>query len=481
MSRADMNSPVGRRLLAAFACGVAAVQTLASFRRWPAADRRRRGGCRFVALLRRSSRPRLVCAMLRRRACRRAALVLGFGYAAWRAEARLADALPRRPKAPRSTLVGVVDDLPQRSAAGARFAFAVERDADAAARSFPRACRSPGTRSAQQAAPRSRRIPAGERWRLRVRLKRPHGTVNPARLRPRGVAARERIRATGYVRDDGATGGCDAFAGRPTDYVLRAREAIRDAHLAALPGAPYAGVIVALTIGDQRAIPKRNGTSSTAPGIAHLISISGLHVTVFATLAGGLAFALARRSVALAYDAHPGAQDRRDRRRRLRDGYVLLAGAEVPALRTLLMFGVAALGLWLGAPGTAALVWLWALAPCCVWDPWAGLTPGFWLSFGAVGVLLYAGAGRPVVATASPTGTARVAHRCARRRARNAVGDVGARAGTLALFQQVSLVSPIANAIAIPVGHVRRRAACACAIVVPFDALWQAAHAMFAR
>src|SRR5882757_9181755 len=75
-------------------------------------------------------------------------------------------------------------------------------------------------------------------------------------------------------------------------------------------------------------------------------------------------------------------------------GYVLLAGFQIPAQRTLYMLTVAAIGLWLGRPGTASVVWLWALAVVLAWDPWASMTPGFWLSFGAVGLLLYAGSGR---------------------------------------------------------------------------------------
>jgi predicted membrane metal-binding protein len=44
----------------------------------------------------------------------------------------------------------------------------------------------------------------------------------------------------------------------------------------------------------------------------------------------------------------------------------------VPAVRTLLMLSVAALGLVLARPGTAAVIWLWALDAVLVWDPWAG-------------------------------------------------------------------------------------------------------------
>ena len=55
---------------------------------------------------------------------------------------------------------------------------------------------------------------------------------------------------------------------------------------------------------------------------------------------------------------------------------------------------VAAIGS--GSGGRAPRRWYgcgrWRSSLAC--DPWAGLTPGFWLSFGAVGLLLYIGVGR---------------------------------------------------------------------------------------
>jgi competence protein ComEC len=52
--------------------------------------------------------------------------------------------------------------------------------------------------------------------------------------------------------------------------------------------------------------------------------------------------------------------------------------------------------------------------------------------------------------------------------------------GTLALFQQVSLVSPVANALAIPVVTFAVVPMALAAIILPIDALWQGAHAVFA-
>jgi len=149
-------------------------------------------------------------------------------------------------------------------------------------------------------------------------------------------------------------------------------------------------------------------------------------------------------------------------------------------VRTLLMLAVAALGLWLGRPGTASLVWLWALVAVLVWDPWASLTPGFWLSFGAVGVLLYAGTGR-LASPPPPTWPKGIAHILRAATRTQVIVTIALVPGTLALFQQVSLVSPLANALAIPVVTFVVVPLALAGIVVPLDILFQAAHATFAR
>ena len=196
-----------------------------------------------------------------------AAGALGFGYAAGRAEVRLADALPTEWEGEDIAVVGVVDDLPQSSARGTRFALAVERTLTRGAVVPSRLALAWYAEVAKGGvADPVPPIAAGERWQLVVRLKRPHGTVNPHGFDVEAWLLENGIRATGYVRNDERNRREDAFAGRATDFVLRARESIRARILAALPDAPYAGVIVALTIGDQRAIPKCNGAPSTAPG-----------------------------------------------------------------------------------------------------------------------------------------------------------------------------------------------------------------------
>ena len=198
---------------------------------------------------------------------------------------------------------------------------------------------------------------------------------------------------------------------------------------------------------------------------------------MFAALAGAFAYALARRSVRLTtwlparkLGALVGVV--------AATGYVLLAGLQVPAQRTLLMLAVATLGLWLARPGTASIIWLWALTVVLLWDPWAGLTPGFWLSFGSVGLLLYANVG-PLTPTPAATRWARMVHGLHVAARTQMLVTVGLVPMTLALFQQVSLISPLANALAIPVVTFAIVPLALAGIVLPIDALWQSAHLLF--
>jgi competence protein ComEC len=158
-------------------------------------------------------------------------------------------------------------------------------------------------------------------------------------------------------------------------------------------------------------------------------------------------------------------------------GYVLLAGAEVPAVRTLAMVAVGALGLLLARPGTASIVWLWSLVVVLAWDPWASLAPGLWLSFGAVGLLLYGVAWR--IARAPPPGWRACIRRAIGEGARTQwIVTVGLVPASLALFQQVSLVSAAANAIAIPAVTLAIVPCALAGIVLPFDVVWRFAHVL---
>src|SRR5947207_1470318 len=224
--------------LALFASGVLALQTCAVLPPYPSAFTAASAAACVVALC-----------VLRRNGWRRCfataacAASLGFGYAAWRAELRLADALPPQWEGVDLRISGIVDDLPQPVERGARFTFAVERVlTDGAIVPAHLSLGWYAQREKREEAQDTPAVHAGERWALTVRLKRPHGNVNPAGFDLEAWLLEHDLRATGYVRPDAGNSRVDAFAGRPNDYVQRARESIRTRIIAALDGRPYAGV-----------------------------------------------------------------------------------------------------------------------------------------------------------------------------------------------------------------------------------------------
>ena len=240
----------------------------------------------------------------------------------------------------------------------------------------------------------------------------------------------------------------DAFVARPSHVVERARAALRRHILQQLDGKPYAGVIVALVIGDQRGIDQSDWDVFNRTGISHLVSISGLHVTMVAGLGAWAISALWRRSFFVEGAALP-LRLPAQKAAALAGAvvallYVLLAGFGVPAQRTFYMLAVVAVALCCGRIVTLSQVLCLALGVVLLLDPWAVLAAGFWLSVGAVAVILYANLGR----VRREAGWRRTLGMAVRTQYAVTIGLVPL---TMLLFSQVSLVGPLANAVAIPV------------------------------
>lgn len=375
--------------------------------------------------------------------------LLGFAWAGWMAQQRLADQLPVEWEARDIELTGVVASLPQRFERGERFAFDVEsvhtKGAIVPGRIMLSWYRSWDDLADADTAPEAREARAvrpGERWRYTVRLKRPHGNVNPHGFDYEAWLFERNIRATGTIRQRAESERLDTFVLRPGYAVERLRDLLRSRFVAVLPAAPYLGVLMALTIGDQRSIPNAQWQVFNRTGITHLVSISGLHVTMLAALFAALVNWLWRRSEWLML--HLPAQKAAVLAGWLAAfAYALLAGFEVPAQRTLYMLSVVALTLWSGRNYGVSRTLLLALLAVLLLDPWAVLATGFWLSFGAVAVLFYVGTSRLAEArgwraTLAQWGLTQWAV------------TVGSLPLLLLFFQQFSLVSPLANAVAIP-------------------------------
>ena len=227
---------------------------------------------------------------------------------------------------------------------------------------------------------------AGQVWCLPLRLKRPHGLSNPVGFDVELWLFQLDIGAVGSVRGADASA-AHRVADLPGYRIERLRQSVREAIARQVASPALAGVLAALTVGDQSSIESDDWDVFRRTGVAHLMAISGVHVTLFAWLAGGLAGGLWRRSSRCLLWCPAGRVGRW-----LGVGaaaaYALMAGWGVPAQRTVWMLLVWAMLRSLEAR------WIWSrvllLAACVVAliDPWALCQPGFWLSFCAVALLM---------------------------------------------------------------------------------------------
>jgi competence protein ComEC len=383
-----------------------------------------------------------------------AAFALGFCWALALAHLRLADRLAPELEGRDLEVVGVVASLPALGERSVRFEF----EPESAAVKLPAKILLAWYRSPfyeENPALLAQAVHPGERWRLTLRLRRPHGHFNPhgfdyeAWLLERGVGA------TGYVRPR-STPLHLGFRNNFFDCIEKIRESVRDRFKRVLGETPASGALAALAVGDQRSIGSEEWRLYNRTGVTHLMSISGLHVTLVSGLCAWLASWLWRRSPALmlrlparragAAAAIAGAL-----------GYTLIAGFAVPAQRTFWMVTMVALALWSGRIAQPVRVLALALGVVLVFDPWALLSAGFWLSFGAVSLIF--------LVSDQETSTVRQW-----LRVQWAI-TLGLAPAALFLFAQVSVVGPLANAVAIPVVSAVVTPLALLAAVLPWDAL----------
>jgi len=389
------------------------------------------------------------------------ASALGFGASGWQASLRLADALPSALEGRDVLVTGVVATLPQRSPSGLRFRFDVEQAQPVGAavdstRQFPSTLAIgwySGFHEDAALTPPQTELRAGQRWRFTLRLRQPHGNANPNGFDHELYLFEQGVRATGYVRDAPAPQLLDRAAGVPVE---RLRQRVRDAIEASVPDRRAAGLLSALAVGDQGAIERDDWDLYRNTGVAHLVSISGLHITMFAWLAGTTIALLWRRSVRASLRlATPLAA--RWGGLAAASAYALFSGWGVPAQRTVWMLATVTLLQTLGVRWPWPLVLLLAGVVVTALDPWALLQAGFWLSFTAVGLLM---ASTPVAVRAQPSEAAppgrwRAATAWAGLTLRDAlrtqlVATLGLAPLSLVFFQQLSIVGFVANLIAIP-------------------------------
>lgn len=391
------------------------------------------------------------------------AALLAFGGAGWRADVRLADALPAGLEGIDLSVTGVVTSLPQQGGSGTRFRFEVEHAETAESGRMVPVHLPPllalgwydgwGEREPSDA---QRSLRAGQRWRFTLRLARPHGNLNPHGFDYELLLFERGVRATGYVREGSASAGAPVLLHRAAGYpVERLRQRVRDAIEAHVPDRRAAGVLAALAVGDQGAIEREDWDLYRDAGVAHLVSISGLHITMFAWLAGAAVGWLWRYS-GRAMLWLPAPLAARWGGLACAAAYAVVSGWGVPSQRTILMLAVVTLLQRLGLRWPWGLVLLASAVVVTALDPWALTQAGFWLSFAAVGLLMAssndgapAARGEPVAGFRGWPG--RIGGHLGAGLRTQVIATIGLAPLTLVIFRQVSVIGFAANLVAIPV------------------------------
>lgn len=357
------------------------------------------------------------------------------GRALWHEHQALSAALEERPL----QITGLVASLPRVTALGMQTEFRVEQ-----ARLGEQLVAVPPR--VQLGWPAGLQPRAGERWTLQARLRQPHGLANPHGFDTELWFWERGLQASGRVLVGGRYAAPQRLAATAWYPVEQARQAVRDRLQHEVSDRRQAGLLIALLAGDQASIQPDDWDVFRRTGIAHLVSVSGVHVTMFAWLAVavvGVAWRGAGRHwprllwrVPVPVAAAVGGV-------LLAALYALFAGWGVPSQRTVLMLATVVLLRLGGRRWPWPMVWLGAMNAVVWTDPWALLQAGFWLSFVAVGVL-FASAG-PFIA-----GPVSWRQRLQELGRTQAIVTVALAPLTLLLFGQFSLVGLLANLWAIP-------------------------------
>jgi competence protein ComEC len=313
-----------------------------------------------------------------------ASVLLGAMLATVQADARLKSRLSHSEQSQDLWLSGEIGNLPERQGHDWRFIFVPDKPPVVGSL---RRVRATWYRS-------DAHLRAGQCWRLQLRLKSPHGLMNPGGFDYEAWLFREGIDATGYVRDaEPCTVDSPRGLGATQHRLLQLRQSLVESVTRLLPDHAMRGFVLGLTVGDASAISDEQWRILRRTGTTHLVSISGLHIT----LAAGFVFFLAR----WLWACWPALCLRLPAQRAAAGiaalsaiAYALLAGFSIPTQRSLAMLLVVMGALMSCRQLVPSRLMALALLAVLLLDSSAVLHPGFWLSFGAVAWMVYSLASR---------------------------------------------------------------------------------------
>ncbi len=351
-------------------------------------------------------------------------LVMGVLWAVIFAMLRLSDQLPEALESIDIAVSGYVADLPEQDERRTRFDFIVQ----SSAQKLPRLLRLNWYYPEQP-------IKAGQQWTFTVKLKRPHGSFNPGGFDYERWLFTEGIAATGYIRPSPKP----VLLGVSSTWlhIAMLRQMITDRLSVVASDCSHLGLIKALTIGDGSGISQHEWEVFRKTGTTHLVVISGSHVGLIAGLVYFLVLKIWARTSLLAYSPQRVAALAAMVTAVF---YAGLAGFSVPTQRSVIMLTVVMLAISFQRNTRPFNTLAVALLLVMIVDPLAALSAGFWLSFLAVSLIIYT--------VSSRLGSFGYVLEVIKI---NWSTSVGLAPLLLFFFQQVSLISPLANFIAVPV------------------------------
>jgi competence protein ComEC len=324
--------------------------------------------------------------MLRQPAVVLLVLFLSITWVTWRAEQRLSAVLALEHENVVTRLTFRVTSLPNDTSESLRFEAQVLKPFKA------------GVPTSLQVSwlktPTMPQVLPGQVLRAALVLRRPHSNLNPHGFDYEGHLFAKNIRALGRVRGLPVLLADEPYASFSVS-IARARHIVREGMRRVTAAMPFGAVLIALAIGDQDSVKQEHWQIFNLTGITHLVSISGSHVTMLAAVGGWLMLLIMKRARwrgRLLCERVPARVIATLAAMLVAWLYCLLAGWGVPAQRTFFMLACVAASILVRHTLSASRVLAAAAAVVVVADPWAPLATGFWLSFLAVGILFAAGA-----------------------------------------------------------------------------------------
>lgn len=222
----------------------------------------------------------------------------------------------------------------------------------------------------------------GETWALTARLRPSSGLLNQAGFNYQVFLLRKNIRVTGSVS-------AEARVSEP--WLSSPRQRLFDFYNKNRDQLPFADLMLALSIGERQWMSDERWRILQQTGVAHLMAISGLHLTfVF-----GVAFLVLKFLLVLVTNSlHITGEHKSNQLNLIPVAlllsllvaflYAALAGFAVATLRALLLISVFVISRLKSLYLPPLRIFLRAVALVVFLDPFAWLDPGFWLSAGAV-------------------------------------------------------------------------------------------------